>query len=388
MVRVSNIIYRGWCRVYLVAGLCVLLCVCAECNGQETRDGRPGMGVEMQLLGGRVFKHEAKFTLPIPALTTGVDVNLIWHTYGRKEWEQRRHYPRIGIAITGLHYGNDAVYGNLIGIYPNLTLPLITNNNTEWTLRIGNGVGYVNREYSRTAPVNTVNVAIGSKINDLIVVSSSIGYRVNDHWTLKAGGFVTHISNGSVRKPNLGVNVAGLSVGAAYYPVTSRPVKIVRELPKLPARYLIQLRYGMSLVSSNTAGGPLYPVYIGTGYVSRRWRSHNKVFAGVDYSYHTNINAHLRNNNLAVGREAKESYKSAVVVGNEYLMGRVGIMLQAGVYLKHSYMRKEDVYQKVTGTYYCIKREHGTLKELFVYTSLKAHLNVAEMGEMGIGVGL
>ena len=112
------------------------------------------------------------------------------------------------------------------------------------------------------------------------------------------------------------------------------------------------------------------------------------MFAGVDYSYHTNINAHLRNNNLAEGREAKESYKSAVVVGNEYLMGRVGIMLQAGVYLKHSYMRKEDVYQKVTGTYYCIRREKGALKELFVYTSLKAHLNVAEMGEMGIGVGL
>ena len=61
------------------------------------------MGVELQLLGGRVFKHEAKFTLPIPELTSGVDVNLIWHTYGRKDWEQRRHYPRIGIAITGLH---------------------------------------------------------------------------------------------------------------------------------------------------------------------------------------------------------------------------------------------------------------------------------------------
>jgi hypothetical protein len=346
-----------------------------------------GFGIETNMLAGKVFKHEAKFTLPIPRVTLGVDVNFLLHTHGKKDWEQRRHYPRLGLAFAAINYGIDSVYGSTFGIYPNLELPLVSRGNLEWTLRIGNGVGYVTRRYSRVDPVNTVNVAIGSHVNDFIMVMTGAAYRVNKHWAVHAGGYLTHISNGSVRKPNLGINVAGVHAGVSYFPVTSRPAILVRDLPPLRSRYLFQLRYGMSLVSANTHGGPLYFVYTGTGYVSRRWRSHNKVFAGADYSYHRNLYTLLRDNRLSVGTEASQSYKSALLAGNEFLIGRAGIMVQAGVYLKKGYLQKEDVYQKVSFNYYCVQREHGPVKELYVFTSLKAHLSVAEMGEVGLGVG-
>jgi hypothetical protein len=347
-----------------------------------------GFGIEANVLCGKVFKHEAKFTLPIPAITTGADVNMIWRTYGAKEWHQRRHYPRLGIAVAGVHYGINSVYGTVYGLYPNITLPLITAPRLEWTLRIGNGIGYVTNKYNRTEPVNTVNVAVSSSINDFIMIRTDASYFVNRHWNISAGAFVTHISNGSVRKPNLGINVAGISAGVSYYPLTSRPAVLVHELRPLPPRYLLQLRYGMSFVSSYTANGPLYPVYIGTAYVSRRWRSNNKVFAGLDYSYHESIFAFMRNNRIEPGNEVSRSWKSAVIAGNELMLGRVGITLQAGVYIRKAYIHKEDIYEKVSLNYYCIQKEHGAIKELFFFTGLKAHLNVAEMGELGVGVGL
>ncbi|GAA4464277.1 hypothetical protein GCM10023093_14260 [Nemorincola caseinilytica] len=356
-------------------------------HAQGTSAGT-GFGIQASLLAGKVFKHEAKFTLPIPTLTTGADANLVWRTYGRKEWQQRRHYPRLGLGITGMRYGIDSVYGSVFGIYPNITLPLAKTPSLEWTLRLGTGISYVTRRFDRTGPVNTVNVAISAHVNDLIMLRSDAEYHLSDHYTIHAGAFLTHISNGSVRKPNLGVNVAGITAGISYYPVTSRPALLVRDLRPLPARYLFQLRYSMSLVSAYTWGGPLYPVYITTAYASRRWRSHNKVFAGLDLSYHQSINAFLRNNGLEAGHEPQRSYKAALLAGNEFLLGRVGITLQAGVYIRQAYLRREDVYQKVTLNYYCIQREHGALKELFFFTGLKTHLNVAEMGELGIGLGL
>ena len=355
--------------------------------GQE-QPSHAGFGIEASLLAGKVFKHEAKFTLPIPSVTTGADVNFVWQTYGRRPWQQRRHYPRPGLAVTGINYGIDSVYGSMVGIYPNITLPLVRGRCLEWTLRMGTGISYVSQRYERAAPVNTVNVAISAHVNDLIMIRTDASYHMNDHWNINAGAFVNHISNGSVRKPNLGVNVAGVSVGASYFPITSRPALRVRELQPLPARYLLQLRYSMSFVSAYTWGGPLYPVYIGTAYMSRRWRSHNKVFAGVDYSYHQNILAFLRNNGLETGNEAQHAYTAALIAGNEFLLGRVGINLQAGVYIKQAYLRREDVYQKVTLNYYCLQREHGPIKELFLFTGLKTHLNVAEFGELGVGVGL
>src|SRR5690606_22255719 len=111
----------------------------------------------------------------------------------------------------------------------------------------------------RTEPVNTVNVAISSSINDFIMIQTGIGYHVNNHWNVRLGAFVTHISNGSVRKPNLGVNVAGAFAGLSYYPISSSPAHIYRPLKPLPSRYLVQLRYSMSLVSAYSNGGPLYP---------------------------------------------------------------------------------------------------------------------------------
>lgn len=348
---------------------------------------RPGFGIDASLLGGRVFKHEKKFTLPIPAFTTGADVNFVWHTYGRKEWEQRRHYPRIGLALAAINYGIDSVYGTMAGVYPNITLPLVSGNRLEWNLRLGTGISYVTRRFSRTDGANTVNVAVGAHVNDLIMLKTDLYWLVNRHCSIHAGAFVNHISNGSVRKPNLGVNVAGISAGVAYFPNTSRPAIIHRELAPIPARWLLQLRGGMSVVSANTPGGPMYPVYVSTASVSRRWRGVNKAFAGIDYSYHPGLLAQLRDN----GQEPhgqQQPRKAAVLAGNEFLMGRVGIGLQAGAYLLKGYLQKEDVYQKVSLNYYAVQRERGPVKEVFAYISLKAHLNVAEMGELGIGVGL
>ncbi len=369
--------------------LLILLVVCiSAARAQDTARPYQGFGIETHLLAGKVFKHEQKFTLPIPTLTTGLDINFLLHTSGRKEWEQRCQYPRIGFAVAAIHYGIDSVYGQVFGAYPNITLPLITGRKLEWTLRLGDGIGFVTRKFHRVNYNNTTNVAIGSKVNDFILFNSDIAYHANEHWDIKAGAFITHISNGSVRKPNLGVNVTGISVCASYFPVTSRPVRVVRELKPLSNRLLLQARYSMSLVSSNTPGGPLYPVYIGTGYVSRRWHNYMKAFAGIDYSYHENIAAHLRNNRLESGSEAARAWKSAVIAGNEFLIGRVGVTLQVGAYIRKAYLHRDDVYEKITGNYYFVLKEKGPVKELLVFTALKAHLNVAEMGEMGIGIGL
>jgi hypothetical protein len=144
---------------------------------------------------------------------------------------------------------------------------------------------------------------------------------------------------------------------------------------------------GIAYVSANAPGGPLYPVYVGTGYVSRRWLSKNKMFAGMDYSYHKDIYSFLRNNGFYPGTEAQHSYKSAVIIGNEFLLGRVGAVLQVGVYIKQAALKQDPYYEKIGGNYYLVKKERGPVKELFLSAFLKTHKIVAEFGEVGIGVG-
>ncbi len=371
------------------AALFLLLFLPVLCMGQDGTATPPwsGFGIESSFIGGKVYKHEAKFTLPIPKISTGIDVNFIQHTYGRKDWEQQRHYPTVGIGLTYINYGLDAVYGRGLGIYPNITLPLFSSVRLDWTIRAGDGLGYLTRRYSRTDPVDTINVAIGSHINDFFMCMTELHYHLNNHWNISAGANFTHFSDASVRKPNLGINMYGANIGAQYSPVTSRPAHLHRQLKPLTDRWLFEFRGTMAFESAYVPGGPLYPTYLGAAYVSKRWISKNKAFAGVDYSYHEGIYAYLRNNGLDIGQEAAHAYKSAVFAGNEFLLGRVGVVLQLGYYLQQSALPLGTFYEKIGGNFYLVKRETGPIKEFFLCAFVKSHGIVAELGEAGFGMG-
>ena len=346
-----------------------------------------GFGIEANAIGGKVYKHETKFTLPIPAVTTGMDINLLQHTYGKKDWQQRRKYPTIGLAFAYINYGIDSIYGHCFGLYPSITLPLISGKKLQWTLRMGDGIGYVTRDYHRTTPVDTINVAIGSHINDFAMIMTDLRYHISRHWAAQLGANITHISDGSYHKPNLGINMIGAHLGVTYYPVTARPPRLERKLEPLKNRWLVQARMSMAYTSAYTSGGPLYPVYIASGFVSRRWISRNKMFAGLDYAYYPSVYAYLRNNQLDPGQEREHSYKTAVFAGNEFLLGRVGVVLQLGYYLKQAAIRNDPFYEKIGGHFYIVQKEHGPIKEFFLSVFLKTHETVAELGEIGLGFG-
>ena len=357
-----------------------------QVNGQEAKPCA-GLGIEADVIAGRVFKQEVKFKLPIPPVSTALDINLVQCTYGRKAWHRCRNYPTLGLGFIYINYGIDSVYGRNFALYPNISIPLVDRGNLRWTISLGDGPAYITTDYHRTTPVNTVNVAIGSHLNNFIKLSSQLQYRLNTHWDLRLGANLEHISNSSYRKPNLGINMPGGHVGVCYYPVTSRPQRIASEPQQLKNRWLIQARLSMATVANYTSGGPSYPVYIASGYVSKRWQSRNKMFAGLDHAYYGNIFAYQRNNEINPGSERMHSFKSAVFAGNEFLFGRLGLVCQLGYYLQQYVLITPPVYEKLGGQYYFVQKEHGPVKEFFLSAMVKTHLNVAELGEVGIGFG-
>ena len=350
---------------------------------------KEGFGVEANLFEGKVLKHTVKFLPPIPALSTGVDVNFVWKTNGKKDWQQRRRYPTIGIGLAYTNYGIDSIYGRCFSIYPNILIPLITGNKLEWTLRIGDGFGYVTKHYTRISPIDTINNAIGSHGNDYASFNTDIRYHINNHWDVQIGGNFSHISNASYHQPNLGVNLYGTHIGFRYFPVTSKPKYIVSDLKPIKNRWGAAFRLSMAFNQPPPALGPTYPVYIATGIISKKYRSKNKVFSGIDYSYHESIYAFLRNNPVFVpqGTEAQHAYKTSGFIGNEFLLGRVGVVLQLGYYLHQAYQVQGVYYEKLGGNLYLSQKTHGVVKDVFLCAFLKANSTVAEYAELGFGLG-
>lgn len=346
-----------------------------------------GFGIELNLSGGKVLKHTEKFRAPVPELSTALELNFIKQTFGKKEWEQRRHYPLIGAGITYTDYGIDSIYGKCFSVYPNLQVPILRGRRLEWTFRAGFGLAYVTRHYERAPGWDTLNNAIGSHFNNYTVFSTDLRFKLNDHVQIQLGGNFSHISNAALRTPNLGINLYGGHVGLRYFPSGSSPARVVGHLKPLSNRWLAQLRAGISANEYGEANGPLYPVYLLSAYASRRYRSVNKMFVGLDYSYHEGIYAFLRNNEISTGRERQESWKSSIFLGNEFLLGRMGIVLQVGVYTKEAALRMDPYYEKLGTNIYLLQKEKGSLKELFFSVLLKTHKTQAELVEIGLGAG-
>jgi hypothetical protein len=353
---------------------------------QENKTGA-GFALDGNFFAGKVIKHTWKFRLPVPEVSTGFDLNLQWKTWGKKDWHIRRRYPSVGLGLAYTNYGIDSVYGRCFSIYPNIEIPVLMGQKLQWTIRLGNGAGFVTKKYQRQAPVDTLNNAISSTMNDYATFMMDIRYLLSDHIHIQAGVNVSHISNASFHQPNLGINLVGTHIGIKYYPVTSSPRQVHRALPTLSNRWLAQFRATIAMTGSNAPLGPSYPVYLATVLASKRWIGKNKAFAGIDYSYHEQINSFLRNNSFVTpGTEPRHSYKMALLAGNEFLLGRLGFVVQAGYYIKHAYQTQGKLYQKLGANYYLLQQEKGVIKEMYLCAFLKTHLSVAELAEVGFGM--
>ncbi len=272
--------------------------------------------IEANLIAGKVLKHSEKFRPPVPDLSTGIDVTIIKQTTGRQDWEQRRRYPVWGVGATYTNYGIDSIYGSAVGLYPFLQTYISRGKRLEWTLRGGLGIGYATRHYSRAPDWDNLNNAIGSAVNNFTLLSTDLRYRINSHWSLQAGLNFSHLSNGAMKQPNLGINMYGGHIGLRYRPDGDRYGKVQKDLPKLPDRLLAQIRVGWAVdEKAETVGGPIYPVYLASAFVSKRYRGKNKVFIGLDYSYHNRIYAFQRDNEINVGEERAHTWKSTVFAG-------------------------------------------------------------------------
>lgn len=374
------------CFLFLLIALFLTRCA-AYGQGSDGAAQPGGFGVEANFMAGKIIKHEKKFTAPIPPISNALDVHFSWQTHGTEEWQQRRNFPVVGIGMTYTGYGNNDVFGHCFGVYPSLQVALWRGRKAEWLFRFGDGLAYVTRKYQTTKPVDTLNTAIGTHFNDFAIFVTDVRLHLNEHWHLQAGANFTHISNTDVHQPNLGVNMAGVHVGMQYFPVTCQPKKNIRELPELKPRWLAEFRLGVAYNEARAKDSMTMPSYIATFYASRRWHSVNKFFAGFDYAYHSDVYAFLKNYGVDYGHEMGHSWDGAIFAGNEFLVGRFGLVGQLGVYYHQTFLKFDAFYEKIGTNIYIVRQERGPVKEWFVSAMLLTHEIVAQYGELGMGFG-
>jgi hypothetical protein len=329
-----------------------------------------GFSIEPSFHFGRIAKHTPKLLFKTPPLSIGTEIHLNWQTYGKKVWHEWQHYPSFGISLLHYDLGDVQVFGHAFAVYPSLDLRIFKKmkslkTNIQW----GWGLAYLTRHYDQFT--NPTNNAVGSALNNITDFKFKFEKPFSSNWTAFGAFSFTHFSNGSARLPNYGINIPAFNIGAKWTPKPldfgfrnfdfgepNQPKSKIQNPKYTEGGYIhrdsssksdkqlvINVFYGLGLSASTEPRGPRYPIYSTIFSLVRPLNKVNNLSLGVQFEQNRVVSEFgLASGEFSTKQEAyKAGNRWGAYIGEEFLYGRVGVIVQSGFYMRH-YLRVENIW--------------------------------------------
>ncbi len=383
---------RTWCFGLIHLSLLFWCCLPMFCQAQENRldsnwtsqqlDGN--LAIELAWKRGAIFKHTTDFLPEITMPSHLFQMNLIKKTAGEKQWHAYYAYPELGLSLVYAHYGDKAIFGRGYGLLPSLRL-LTRTRHIHIHYHLGIGLAYISKPFdSFNNPTNNV---IGSHWNNITMLMLGLEYAINTKWSCLATFSFTHFSNGKIQLPNLGINIPTLGANLRYNLTKKTKIEgILKEsLPKWERKAVgLGFRLSYAFLEDGKPGGPLFPMYGGNLYLTKRANRFGQWHLGLEGNYYTFIHHFILNQAANEGRLIG-ALKLAPYMAYEFLFGRIGGLLGLGVYAYNPFLPKAPFFFKVGMQSYLKPTYERLGKNLFVGVYLKAHYFKADYVELGLG---
>ena len=234
---------------------------------------------------------------------------------GRQDWQRLHKYPQYGLGVAMFDLGGleaEEIIGTPSSLFFFFGAPLFRLGKFSTNIDTEIGLSYDFKPYDPEE--NPYQDVIGAKTNLHFNVSLMFYYELSDRIDLSLGTGLTHFSNGRMFTPQKGINLMGLSLGAAYhfnpiknytklvdpdYQPAVRPEFITAEEPAFKRHHELQFMASIGTVQaepgeakdefgeSDTTGqkGPRYGVSsISVDYAYQLGRKF-KAVAGLDFFY-------------------------------------------------------------------------------------------------------
>lgn len=314
----------------------------------------------------------------------GVEINAVWQTLGTKPWHKYYGFPKwgasfiyysVGSGETYINYDKDdknlyrVDWGDCYSLLIHSSLKPISTRFFEMNIRIGTGFGYFTSIYN--ANDNPGNLWISSRINLSMHVNIEGQFKLSPQWALVLGGTFSHFSNGTIRMPNLGVNLPTANVGLRFTPFPER-LQYKRDslYPSAKKNYFYFSLAGGAKVLPEF-GTTYYPTVAASFMYGRRVGKISKLLVSLDAFRDESLLADSLNKNKDINRYG-------IWLGHEFIHGRLGLISGVGYYLYKKTDRDAPLYLKVGLRLYFHKHFFGCV-------TLKTHYGRADNFEWTVG---
>ena len=301
-------------------------------------------------------------------------------TYGEKPWQSFFGNPDIGAKFTLLDIGSPTYIGKTYTLHPFVRFYLTKEKLFRPSILVAAGPAYVEKIFDRKA--NYKNAAIGSHINAFLQLQADVNVRITPNVHIFAGLSLSHLSNGSFKKPNAGANVLSARLGASYNfgkpVINTLPIDNavgVAEANDIKWSYRAILSGGVKEISP--IGGSKYGVGSLSFETSLRHLAYTRFNGSLDMFYDGSDYDAIKYDYSYDGEDFSrfQTVKLGLAVGYELLFGKVSANVQMGAYLFAKY-KESTLYQRFTVRYMATNH-------IGIQFGLKSHNAAADYIELG-----
>ena len=359
--------------------------------------------------GGGIIPHSKNLESMEKNGVFGGEIAFEWTANGEEQWQQFWRFPNIGAGLGFINLGNNKLLGNAIYAYPYVLIPVSQTNYFNLNIKLGAGLSYVTKTWKdgdtfHGVDAATANSAFSFPINFYLNGSANFELFLNNQFSLTLDAGYAHISNGSFKNPNFGVNIIYGQLGLKYSFVESNARLVYNPAYELPfdfeGKFIIsgfsrQINYNdnKNFFVGSIHGGLTFPL-------TNRYALGGGFDAFYDGAY-TNRPTE-ENPGFDKYKIAENKFSNKIRVGislnNELIMGRTTGLIDFGIYLydpiKNAYktsVAKRGIFYKYDPSkedgwnYIRLGIRYRFFDNLVVQAAIKLHLQTAEMFELGIG---
>jgi len=349
---------------------CIVFLLCTSTYAQEKEYS---LGVKGLYHYGFIMPHKTFVSKLVTGHTHITEVSFYKMTNGNKSWQQVYKHPKIGISFMSLNLANKENLGASYGIFPFIEFPINTSK-IKWLVRAGYGIGYIENAFDRKE--NYKNLAIGSNLNALIYFNSQLEKRISKRVLTSFGLSLTHFSNGSYARPNLGINILSLNVGVSYSFGTQKDLVLDEdyERDRKWNKYIVT---NVGLKEIAPIGGPKYMVS-STSFNMLKVTSNKSSFGfGADLFYNPTLPILIARDSISTTNF--DSFRLGLTAIYALDIGKMSYQFQMGFYPYTKYKDRGYLYHRLVSRY-------ELSDKLFINLGLKTHFAVADFIELGIGL--
>ena len=205
--------------------------------------------IQFNYYSGTIIPHN----VPLRPLKKGIlkafELSYSFKDIYNEDWNKRYNYPEIGVSYLFMDIGYPKVLGYSHCFYPYISFPFTKYDNPiRLNLKVALGLSYNTKVYDSIS--NPLNVAISTPINLYASLGLEVSFKVSNRLNASIGLFGSHLSNGAIKKPNYGLNIATGNIGISYK-ISSKPYQYKKVIKYDPEKSRCLLIFGGGVKETN-----------------------------------------------------------------------------------------------------------------------------------------